>query len=79
MSVKNLNNVYLLLGSNIDKEIRVPQAVKMIGESCEIISVSSVYETIPMGNTNQAIFFNVAAHIVTELDAVELKVPTIWS
>ena len=73
LSRKKLNKVYLLLGSNIDKEIHLPQAVRMIVESCKIISVSSVYETIPMGTGEQPIFFNAAAHILTKLDATELK------
>ncbi len=62
------NTAYVALGSNIgDKLWYLKKAVEEIDkkDDCEVVSVSSVYETKPYGNIEQANFFNCAAEIKT--------------
>lgn len=68
-----VNNVYLLLGSNIDRERNLPEAVRLLAESVELVAVSPVYETAPVGLTEQPAFFNAAAHIRTPLSPPQIK------
>lgn len=68
-----MNRIFLLLGSNINKETNLPAAVTMLRRMCQVREISSVYETIPMGLEEQANFFNMAAIIETELDPCEVK------
>ncbi|WP_054654572.1 2-amino-4-hydroxy-6-hydroxymethyldihydropteridine diphosphokinase [Secundilactobacillus silagei] len=62
--------VYLSIGSNIgDRIVNLTQAVKLLQEntSVKIQAVSSVYETQPWGNLDQANFYNIAVSITTTL------------
>lgn len=68
-----MNNVVIVLGSNIDKEVNLPLAVQLLRELCTITAVSPVYETIPVGLRNQPNFLNTAVCIQTNLTATELK------
>lgn len=71
-NLKPINRVIISLGSNIDKEINLPAAVRILGESGRIIAVSSVYETVPIGTSNDADwprFWNAAVLMETELTA----------
>ena len=68
-----MNNVYLILGSNIDKEQNLPTAVAHLCELVEVVAVSSIYETIPVGLRDQANFWNTAVHLQTQLSPTELK------
>jgi 2-amino-4-hydroxy-6-hydroxymethyldihydropteridine diphosphokinase len=68
-----MNRVFLLLGSNINKEINLPQAVSMLRRKCQVVKLSSVYETVPMGLKEQPNFFNMAALIETDLDPCQIK------
>ena len=68
-----MNNVYLILGSNIEKERNLPTAVSLLRELVEVVAVSSVYETVPIGLREQANFWNTAVHIQTPLSATHLK------
>jgi 2-amino-4-hydroxy-6-hydroxymethyldihydropteridine diphosphokinase len=64
-----LNTVYLSLGSNIEPEENMVAAVKLLAQLTHLIAVSPVWETKPIGLTNQPNFLNAAAVIETELDA----------
>jgi 2-amino-4-hydroxy-6-hydroxymethyldihydropteridine diphosphokinase len=68
-----MNRVLIALGSNIDKEENLPLAMRLIGERCHLIAVSSVYETVPVGLVDQPNFLNAAVQIDTELSATQLK------
>jgi 2-amino-4-hydroxy-6-hydroxymethyldihydropteridine diphosphokinase len=68
-----MNNVYLILGSNIEKEQNLPAAVSLLREMVQVVAVSSVYETIPVGLKEQPNFWNMAVHIQTTLSASQLK------
>lgn len=68
-----MNRVYLLLGSNINKETNLPEAVRVLDSLCHVVKLSSVYETVPMGLKDQPNFLNMAALIETELDPCQIK------
>lgn len=66
---------YIALGSNIgDREGLLQQAVKMIDEHAgiSVIKVSNMYETDPVGYTDQPAFLNMAISVSTVLSPIEL-------
>ncbi|MBN1246132.1 MAG: 2-amino-4-hydroxy-6-hydroxymethyldihydropteridine diphosphokinase [Anaerolineae bacterium] len=69
------NRVFVTLGSNIDPVHNLKAAVKMLAESGKVVvaAVSPVYETAPVGTTDQASFLNGAVLLTTPLSAVRLK------
>ncbi|GIN88370.1 2-amino-4-hydroxy-6-hydroxymethyldihydropteridine pyrophosphokinase [Heyndrickxia sporothermodurans] len=69
------NIAYLSIGSNIeDREKNLHEACGLL--KCEkgvnILSVSSIYETDPVGYTDQGKFLNIAVKVETELIAEDL-------
>ena len=68
-----MNDVYLILGSNIEKEHNLPTAVALLRDMVEVVAVSSIYETVPVGLKGQANFWNTAVHLQTPLSATQLK------
>jgi 2-amino-4-hydroxy-6-hydroxymethyldihydropteridine diphosphokinase len=67
------NCVYILLGSNIEKERNLPEAVRLLVSFDRVVAVSSVYETAPVGLEDQPHFLNAAVQIETELPATEFR------
>lgn len=70
-----MNNVYLSLGTNIgEREENLKKAVRMLNEnkSISIESISSIYETAPVGYVDQPAFLNIALLIQTNLNAMEM-------
>jgi len=66
---------YIALGSNIgDRELNLLQAVAEIGRlpDSRVTSLSSFYETSPVGNINQDPFYNAVLRLSTGLDAPTL-------
>lgn len=68
-----MNRAYISLGSNIDSERNLREAVRRLSLRCRLLAVSPVYETAPVGRTDQPNFLNAAALVETKLTAVELK------
>jgi 2-amino-4-hydroxy-6-hydroxymethyldihydropteridine diphosphokinase len=68
-----VNYVCVALGSNIDPERNLREAVRRLALHCRLVAVSSVYETQPVGNTEQPSFLNAAVLIQTDLSAADLK------
>lgn len=69
-----MERVFLSFGSNTgDKLSNLRRALERVKElpRTNIKSVSSVYETEPVGMTNQPTFFNLAAEVATSLPADE--------
>lgn len=64
-----MNNIaYIGIGSNVGVQInKIDYAVELINNNsyCEVISVSSIYETIPYGDIVQEDFFNAVIKIKT--------------
>ena len=68
-----MNRVFVALGSNIDSERNLREAVRRLASRCRLLAVSPVYETAPVGKTDQPNFLNAAVLIETDLAAGELK------
>lgn len=68
-----MNLVALSLGSNINKEQNLPEAIRLLREMCAVQAIAPVYETAPTGLLNQPNFFNTAVLIQTSLSAVAVK------
>jgi 2-amino-4-hydroxy-6-hydroxymethyldihydropteridine diphosphokinase len=68
-----MERVFIALGSNINSEYNMREAVQRLSLRCRLLTVSPVYETAPVGKTDQPNFLNAAALIETDLTAVELK------
>jgi 2-amino-4-hydroxy-6-hydroxymethyldihydropteridine diphosphokinase len=68
-----LNLAYLSIGSNIDPERNLPEAVARLAQYGHIRAVSSVWESAPVGFAQQANFLNAAVLLATELSAEELR------
>lgn len=70
-----LNRAFLGLGSNIgDRENILGRAVQLIHQvtGVEVLQSSSLYETDPVGYTEQDVFLNIAIEIETSLPPEEL-------
>ena len=63
------NRIFVLLGSNIDKERNLPAAARLLAECCQVTAFSQVFETAPVGLEEQPHFLNAAALVETELSA----------
>ncbi len=62
--------VYLGLGSNLeDRQHNLSLAIDFLSERIKIEKMSPVYDTAPVGNTNQPRFLNMAARASTRLPA----------
>lgn len=69
------NRAYLSLGSNIgDREQWIIDAVRELNKvpGIDVEKVSSIYETVPVGYTEQDLFLNIAIGVTTTLSAHEL-------
>lgn len=70
---RRTNRVFISLGSNIDPERNLREAVSRLASHCQVLAVSPVYETPPVGRTDQPNFLNAAVLAATELGAAQLK------
>lgn len=68
-----MNNAYLVLGSNIEAELYVPAAATELQAYGAILIASRVWETEPVGFTEQANFLNAALLLETELSVDQLR------
>lgn len=69
-----MSRVLVTLGSNINSEHNLQEAVRRLASRCRVLAVSPVYETEPVGTRDQPNFLNAAALIETDLSPAELKV-----
>ena len=68
--------VFITLGSNINREYNLPQAVALLRRQpqLKVMAVSPIYETLPVGGEpGQPAYFNAAVLIKTYLDPLALK------
>jgi len=65
--------VYLSLGSNLgDRQQNLERAIQLLSNRLRVGLVSSIYETEPVGNTEQPRFLNLACQVFTRLAAKDL-------
>ncbi|MGM0899349.1 MAG: 2-amino-4-hydroxy-6-hydroxymethyldihydropteridine diphosphokinase [Bacillota bacterium] len=70
-----MNVAYLSLGSNLgDRKFQLQEAVRRLQEHRGIsnVQISSIYETAPVGFTEQSAFLNLAVSLETTLSAPDL-------
>ncbi len=67
------NLAYLSLGSNIDPERNLPEAVSLLAQYGSIVAVSSAWQSPPAGFADQPDFLNAALIMSTPLTAAELR------
>ncbi|MCX7698405.1 MAG: 2-amino-4-hydroxy-6-hydroxymethyldihydropteridine diphosphokinase [Candidatus Goldbacteria bacterium] len=69
-----MNTVYFSIGSNIgDKKNNLRNAIKLLKKNnINIIKISSVYKTEPVGVKNQPYFYNICIKAKTRLDPENL-------
>ncbi len=68
-----MDNVFISMGSNLgDKIGNCRKAANEIAGFCEVIRVSSLYETEPVGKEDQPNFINCVSQIETNLSPHEL-------
>jgi len=73
MMNSQLVTVYLGLGTNLeDRHRNLEMALDFLSERIKIEQVSPIYDTAPIGNTNQPRFLNMAIRISTRLPAATL-------
>ncbi|MFP4106943.1 MAG: 2-amino-4-hydroxy-6-hydroxymethyldihydropteridine diphosphokinase [Phycisphaerae bacterium] len=68
-----MNDVILGIGSNIDPETNIPQALEKLAARFRLVAQSDLIRTKPVGMTDQPDFLNAAVRIETDLSAAELK------
>ena len=73
-----MNEVFLSLGTNVgDRMLNLNKAKGFIAcEVCEIIDVSGVYETPPLGFFSESFFYNICVRVHTKLTLEDLLVIT---
>lgn len=69
-----MNTCIIGIGSNIDAEYHIPEAIRLLSEEVEVIRVSQMLKTKPIGITDQPDFTNGAVLIQTEMDIKNLSV-----
>jgi 2-amino-4-hydroxy-6-hydroxymethyldihydropteridine diphosphokinase len=62
-----VTRVYILLGSNLNAEENLRRAVALLSESVDVTAVSHVYESAPVGDSDQPCFLNAAVSIEATL------------
>jgi 2-amino-4-hydroxy-6-hydroxymethyldihydropteridine diphosphokinase len=67
------NTVIIGIGSNINAEENISKMLKVLGKEVEILKVSSLLKTKPIGIENQPEFTNGAVKIQTGLSWEELN------
>ncbi len=73
----NLNLAYLALGSNIEPERNLREAVRHLARHGQVRAVSSVWETEPAGYAAQPKFLNAALALATPLTAQAVRAEVI--
>ncbi len=66
------NSIFLLLGSNIDPEINLPQAANLLNSEFPVLRNSSIWESPPYG-MGGALFLNAVVEICSTLAPLQLK------
>jgi len=69
-----MNTVIIGIGSNIDAESNISKMLEIMREHVEIVKVSEMIKTKPIGIENQPDYTNGAVKISTELNKEDLTV-----
>ena len=65
--------VYLGLGTNLGNRLEnLQHAIQAMAECCEVMTISKLYETAPVGIVDQPAFYNIAVKALTQLEPHDL-------
>jgi 2-amino-4-hydroxy-6-hydroxymethyldihydropteridine diphosphokinase len=65
--------IFVTLGSNIEPEKNLPEAVRLLAARVRLTRASRVYRSAPVGSTGQPDFLNAALLVETDLPPYNLK------
>jgi 2-amino-4-hydroxy-6-hydroxymethyldihydropteridine diphosphokinase len=68
-----MNDAYLALGSNIDPERNLPEAVLRLRKLGRVKAVSSVWQSVAVGSVPQPDYLNAVVRLETALGAAALQ------
>lgn len=68
-----MNQAYIMIGSNIQRRKNYLEALRRLADLGTVVTISSVYETKPIGASHGDDFYNGAVLLETEYDAHSLK------
>ena len=63
-----MNDCIIGIGSNIDAQKNIPEMLRLLGDDVQIIKVSQMIQTKPIGLINQSKYTNGAVRIRTEMN-----------
>ena len=63
-----MSSVFLSIGSNIDPAKNIPDCLKILKEKFNVLKISPVYETDPVGPAGNRKFWNLAVEIENVLE-----------
>jgi 2-amino-4-hydroxy-6-hydroxymethyldihydropteridine diphosphokinase len=66
-------DAYVGVGSNIAPEVNLPKALEYLQHHVEVVTVSTVYRTVPIGRPEQPDYLNAVWHIRTDISPREVK------
>ena len=69
-----MNDCIIGIGSNIEANYYIPEMLKLLGNSVQIVQVSEMVQTKPIGMIEQPDYTNGAVRILTEMDKEELSI-----
>lgn len=69
-----MHRAILIIGSNIQPEKNIDRVLDLLRERITLVELSSIWQTEPVGTVGPY-FLNLAARVITELEAESLK----WS
>jgi len=67
-----MNDCIIGIGSNLEAEIHIPEMLRLLAKDIEIIDVSQMVQTKPIGIKGQPDYTNGAVRIRTEMDMTTL-------
>lgn len=68
-----MNDCIIGIGSNISAEINIPEMLRILSVDFEIVQISKMIQTKPIGMSEQPDYTNGAVRIQTEMELKELK------
>ena len=73
MPDRTTETILLSLGSNIEPDDHIPQACRLLAMQIQVVDVSRVFETAPVGIGDRLQFLNAAIEVRCDVTARELK------
>ena len=68
-----MNNCIIGIGSNIEADKNIAEMLKLLAVDVEVVGISQLIQTKPIGITDQADYINGAVRIRTEMDQTALS------